>query len=307
MTNMRIHSPALKYFDAVREAGSIREAARRLNVASSAVNRQILKLEAELGTPLFQRLPSGLKLSSAGEVLTRHVAIVLRDAERTKSELDALKGVRTGRVQIMAVEGLNADFLPQVIERMAHNYSRVRVKVNTAGSKSVPDAVINGEVDLGLAFSIQRNPELHQLAVGRFRLGAVMAHDHPLAGRKSVRIGDCADYPLIFSDVQLSIRPLLHPVIVNAGRSITPAIEANSIELMKRLAQRRVGIAFMSRIGLEPELLAGSLVHVPLDDRGPVFTELALYMRANANLPVAVDAFVQIASAELARRALEEE
>jgi DNA-binding transcriptional LysR family regulator len=112
---------------------------------------------------------------------------------------------------------------------------------------------------------------------------------------------------LIFSDVQLSIRPLLHPVIVNAGRSITPAIEANSIELMKRLAQRRVGIAFMSRIGLEPELLAGSLVHVPLDDRGPVFTELALYMRANANLPVAVDAFVQIASAELARRALEEE
>ena len=63
---MRIHSIAIRYFDAVRKAGSIREAARQLNVASSAVNRQILKLEAEIGTPLFARLPGGLKLSSAG-------------------------------------------------------------------------------------------------------------------------------------------------------------------------------------------------------------------------------------------------
>ena len=56
---MRIHAAALLYFDAVRRAGSIREAARRLNVASSAVNRQILKLEAEVGAPLFDRLPGG--------------------------------------------------------------------------------------------------------------------------------------------------------------------------------------------------------------------------------------------------------
>src|SRR5271163_1116718 len=111
---LRIHAASLRYFDAVRRAGSIREAARRLNVASSAVNRQILKLEAELGTPLFERLPGGLKLSSAGEVLTRHVAIVLRDAERARSELDALKGIKTGRVELIAVEGLSADFLPNV-------------------------------------------------------------------------------------------------------------------------------------------------------------------------------------------------
>ncbi|PHP17682.1 LysR family transcriptional regulator, partial [Sphingobium sp. IP1] len=51
----RFHAPMVVYFDAIRRAGSIREAARRLNVASSAVNRQLLKLEAELGTPLFER------------------------------------------------------------------------------------------------------------------------------------------------------------------------------------------------------------------------------------------------------------
>jgi DNA-binding transcriptional LysR family regulator len=75
------------YFDAIRRAGSVREAARRLNIASSAVNRQLLKLEAELGTPLFERLPTGLKLTHAGTVFARHVMSVLQDAERFRSEL----------------------------------------------------------------------------------------------------------------------------------------------------------------------------------------------------------------------------
>ena len=64
---LRIHAPAIAYFDKVRRCGSFREAARSLNVASSAVNRQILKLEEELGASLFERLPSGLRLTPAGQ------------------------------------------------------------------------------------------------------------------------------------------------------------------------------------------------------------------------------------------------
>ena len=74
---MRIHSAAIHYFDAVRRAGSIREAARRLNVASSAVNRQILKLEEEVGTPLFERTSAGLKLTASGEALSMTPARLL--------------------------------------------------------------------------------------------------------------------------------------------------------------------------------------------------------------------------------------
>ncbi|HUA25009.1 MAG TPA: LysR family transcriptional regulator [Steroidobacteraceae bacterium] len=304
---MRIHSIAIRYFDAVRKAGSIREAARHLNVASSAVNRQILKLESELGTPLFERLPRGLKLSTAGEVLTRHVAIVLRDAARAQSELDSLKGVKTGRVEVIAVESLTADFLPVVIGQLRQHHARVRVKVLIKDSTSVPAAVVNGDVDVGIAFSIPRNPELRQLAMARFRLGAVMTAAHPLAGRSRVKIADCADYPLIMSDDQLSIHHLMQPIIVRARRSIAPTIEANSIELMKNLAHRNLGISFMSRLGLEDAINKKVLVHVPLEDSGPVYTELGLYMRSNAGLPAAVDAFVQIATTEMLRLASEEQ
>ncbi|MFO5967001.1 LysR family transcriptional regulator, partial [Pseudomonas aeruginosa] len=95
---LHIHAPAIHYFDMVRRCHSIREAARRLNVASSAVNRQILKLEDEIGAPLFDRLPGGLRLTGAGEIFARHVTVVLQDMERGRSGLDgaALQGVQCG-------------------------------------------------------------------------------------------------------------------------------------------------------------------------------------------------------------------
>ena len=63
-----MHAAVLRYFDQVARLGSIRRAAEALHVASSAVNRQIIKLEAEIGTPLFERLRSGVRLTAAGEL-----------------------------------------------------------------------------------------------------------------------------------------------------------------------------------------------------------------------------------------------
>jgi DNA-binding transcriptional LysR family regulator len=240
-------------------------------------------------------------------VFARHVAIVLRDAARTQSELNSLKGIKTGRVEVIAVESLAARFLPSVIKQMRARHPGVRVKVIISGSSNVPSAVVNGDVDLGIGYSIARTPELRQLAMGRFSLGAVMASGHPLAKHSRVKIAECADYPLIMSDDQLSIHTLLHPVIANARRAILPSIEANSIELMRNLSEEDLGISFMSRVGLERSLENKTLVHVPLEDNGPVFTELGLYMRSSAGVPAAVDAFVQLAVAEIHRRTVEEQ
>ena len=93
---LRVHSPALRYFDVVRRAKSIREAARQLNVASSAVNRQIIKLEEEIGTPLFDRTQSGLVLTPVGEALARHVISVFQDLERTGADIADLQGAHVG-------------------------------------------------------------------------------------------------------------------------------------------------------------------------------------------------------------------
>ncbi|HET9205716.1 MAG TPA: LysR family transcriptional regulator, partial [Burkholderiaceae bacterium] len=74
-----MHASILKYFVEVARSGSIRKAAQNLYVASSAINRQIRKLEEELGTELFDRLPSGMRLNAAGERVLQHVRGTLHD------------------------------------------------------------------------------------------------------------------------------------------------------------------------------------------------------------------------------------
>src|SRR4030095_1873090 len=97
-----MHASILKYFLEGARSGSIRKAAQRLFVASSAVNRQILQLESELGTELFDRLPTGMRLTAAGEVVLHHVRTTLHDFELLRSELDAQKGERSGHISIVA-------------------------------------------------------------------------------------------------------------------------------------------------------------------------------------------------------------
>jgi len=183
---MRIHARALTGFDMIRRCGSIREASRRLNISSSALNRQLLQLEAELGMPLFERLPQGLRLTPVGEILARHVMALLQDLQRLEGELAALKGLRTGTLDIASVAALTPSFLPNVLQRMTALYPAVSVNVRIADSVECGRLVASGDADLALAFLRQKNPAIRQYAVGSFPLGAVVPATHPLAtGRRS--------------------------------------------------------------------------------------------------------------------------
>ena len=290
--HLRIHAAALHYFDAVRRAGSIRAAARRLNVASSAVNCQILSLEAEIGTQLFDRLPAGLKLTAAGEILAQHVITVLRDAERTESELDALHGLRAGTVELVTLEGLCHRIVPTAIAGLAKRAPRIGIGVDILATDEIPDAVANGDAHLGLAFEVRARPDLRRIAMVRYCLGAVVTPSSPLASKPSVTLNDCRDFPAVLPKRNFANRNQLHPVMFEAGMGTSGRYEAGSIELMKELVLSGLGVAFMTRVGLETDLDSGRLMHVPLKrNRNPIYSELGLYARADTALPLAAEVF----------------
>lgn len=301
-----IHARSLRYFDAIRRHRSIREAARQLHVASSAVNRQLLKLEAEIGTPLFERLPSGLALTAAGEAFARHVITVLQDARRFDSEMDALRGIRRGEIGIVTVEGLNTSLLPDVVERMLARYPAIRFRVHTAGSAAIRRMVLDGDADLGLAFSLPHTGDLQQLAVGRFQLGAIVATGHALAREATATFAQCARYPLLLGNARLSIAGLLEPLIRRHARPLQTVLESDSIELMRRLAVRGHGVGFQTRLGLERDLADGALVHIPLRTPRPLVSELGVYARAGRTLTPALDAFVRLLAEAIAQREQDE-
>ena len=147
---MPLMTTALRYFDEVARQGSIRRAADQLHVAASAVNRQILKLEDELGVPLFERLPRGLRLSSAGELLVYQVRQWQRDERQLLGVLDDIRGTGTSEVRVASVESVTDRLLPVTIRRFMERYPRVRFDLSTDLTDPIIDAILSGEADIGL-------------------------------------------------------------------------------------------------------------------------------------------------------------
>src|SRR5271156_553249 len=120
-----LHGRLLTYLHEVARLGSMRKAAERLNVAASAINRQILALEEELGTPIFQRMPRKLVLTAAGEVIIRHVRQTLKDLEQARSKIEDLKGLRRGEITVAMMSGLAANIVPRIVAVFQRSNPRV--------------------------------------------------------------------------------------------------------------------------------------------------------------------------------------
>ena len=144
-----LHSQLLRYLDEVSRAGSIRKASAKLNIASSSINRQILALEAELGSPIFHRLHRQLRLTPTGEILIDHVRRTLKDLNRTVGQIEDLRGIRRGEVTVALVGGLASTLIIRVCSTFREQYPMVKLRFRRYDGDKITSAVTSGECDLG--------------------------------------------------------------------------------------------------------------------------------------------------------------
>lgn len=288
-----MHASILKYFVEVARCGSIRKAAQNLFVASSAINRQIRNLEAELGTELFDRLPTGMRLNAAGERVLQHVRGTLHDYQITRTELDALKGERTGHVALASMDSLFIDFLPAAVEDFAEVYPAVTYELTALSPGEVPEWVTSGRCDIGISFLSRLPAGLKVVARAPFPLGVVMAPSHPLARKKSIRTADCEGQAFLRSS---GPSPLSGTQVPEFGRfwdAVSPHITCNSTPLLKRLIVAGKGIAFFSKIAFIDELARGDLVWRPLGIAAVNRMEAGIFVSSQRPLSHVGSAFVE--------------
>jgi DNA-binding transcriptional LysR family regulator len=258
-----LHSRLLNYIDEVVRTGSIRKAASHLNVAASAISRQILALETQLGTPIFLRLPKKLILTATGEVLIGHIRQTLKELTRMQAKIEELKGLRRGEITVAMMSGLASNLVPGRVKEFSLANPRVKLSLTLFNTGSeIQSAVANGEADLGIGFDFTKDANMKLLAHAVAKLGAVMAPDHPLAKRASIRLSDCIDYPIVIADNSSAIRPYLDAAFTRAAINPQPIIETNSIEIMRHAAILDNGITFLTPFDIEFERSAGRLAYV---------------------------------------------
>lgn len=289
-----------RYFLAIAETGSVRAASRHLNVAPSAISRQLILLEHQLGTPLFDRGGRQLLLSPAGDTLLKGLRAATHQHDETLDAISALQGLKRGHLKVATVESISVTVLPEVLHGFASAYPGIEVSISVAGSEAVTELVRDHAADVGITFNPTSLDGLEEVYMRDYRVGVIMAPHHSLARHKSLSLKECEGQRLAWPSRGLSLRALLDRAFVGRALAQQPAFECNSLRLMATLARMGSCIAFQPTTGIERDLAEGTLVWIPVSDSSLPPDRMVIVCRSGHTNRPATDAFLALFKRQLA-------
>lgn len=244
------HLQTLKYVDTVARIGSIRKAADTLSITSTALNRRILAMEDELGVPIFERLPRGVRLSAAGELLIHHARTQLADMERLRSQIADLSGVRRGHVAIVCGQALLPYFMVEQVAAYRQQHPGVTFSVKVCDRSEAVNFLSRYDADIAVVFEPIRSPDFQPVGLVPQSIRALMSPEHALANKKSLGWSDLLSTPVILPTRANGVRHLLEEALSRKGGELQPQIESDSFDFIRNYLMNEECISLQIEIGL---------------------------------------------------------
>ncbi len=190
----------LRYFVAIGEEQHYGRAARRLRVAQPALSRQIQDLEEELGFTLFDRLPRGVKLSSAGTLFLEDARRILQEVGDAAARAARVANGRSGTLRIGFTENSCwRGVVPESFRRFRELQPDAELQLQPSASVEQIEAIRSGRLDAGFVnFMPKSDADLDQLLVARQHVELAAPTGHPLTKLKNIRLRDLTDAPFIW-------------------------------------------------------------------------------------------------------------
>ena len=296
------HLQPLEYFNAIVAAGSIRKAAETLSITSTALNRRLLAIEEELGVDLFERVPKGVQLSAAGEILLLHIREQIADMARVKSQISDLKGERRGHVAIACSQAILTSFLPVEISKYRSQHPFVTFSVQVRDRVAAEEALLDRSADLALVFEPVQLADFQTLLAVKQSVWVLMPKDHPLAHKPILRMRECLRFPVGLPTKQYGVRHILEASARRISLNLAPVVESDSFDYLRYQAAEEGIITFQIEIGLPLNLESIGLVACKLDERDVPDGMLYVGQLKGRTLPVAGAKFANQILAALAQR-----
>lgn len=262
---------SLRFIDVVAREGSIRKAADKLAITSTALNRRILQIEDEIGQPLFERLPGGVRLNTAGEIFVQHIRSQVADLARVQSQIADLSGIRRGHVQIASGADALRRFLPAAIAAYRASHPAVSFRLNRCYGEDAEARLMSLDADLSLIFNPIRAAHVHVAATVRQQIHCVMPADHRLAGKEVIRLRDLAGEDLVLPSAHSGVRQILDSALFRRDIEARVILESDSFEFMQNFLHFESALFFQIPIAMDDNTAKGiagfdsQLVARPMD------------------------------------------
>ena len=232
-------------------------------------------------------------MTYAGEVLLEHAEAMLSLRANAKNAIRELKGLRRGKVTISANEH-TVFFLLPVIEKFLRRHPTIKIEVQRGVASRIPKQITAREVELGVISFSPDDTSLVSVPIATDDLVMIVSPEHPLAGRGTVSISEVADANFIAHNAPSPYRRRVIEAFAKHRVELQISVELPSLEAIKLLVMKNVGVALVPRLSVRAEIENGRLAEINIREL-QLTRELNIIYRRNAQLSHAAEAFLEAA------------
>jgi DNA-binding transcriptional LysR family regulator len=282
----------LETFVTVVEEGSFSRAGRKLLRTQPAVSLALQRLENELGDKLIDRSSKSLVLTEAGKLVYAYAQRFDGLSEELVNALAELRDKRAGKLTIGANESTALYLLNHLADFRQH-YPGVKVEIRRSLSSRIPEAVLLGSIELGATSYDPADPLLDSMEIYTDALTFVVSPQHRFAGRSQISIRELGMETFIAHNVVSPYRAKVIETFRSLQVPLNMGIEMPTIETIRGMVRKNLGVAFLPKMCVEQDLSVGILVEVPVEEIH-MDRKIRLIYPARRQLSHAAQAFLEL-------------
>jgi len=262
---MSLNLHLLRLFESVARHQSFSRAAEALHVSQPAVSKGVRELEAQLGTPLLERGPGGVRPTEAGRILLVHARTVFSAEQAAEDALGALRGLRGGTLRIGASTTIATYFLPPLLGAFHRAYPDVDLRLTSANTVTVADLLMRRELDVALVEGPLDPGEILVQPWREDELVFIAAANHPLASRPGpLPLKALADETIVLREPGSGTRDTAWNALAQAGFTPRRILEIGGNEVIIRVVAAGLGIGILSAVAVADQEALGRLRILPV-------------------------------------------
>lgn len=238
----------------VADSGSFSAAAEELNYTQSAVSQQVATLEAEAGMTLLERHARGVRLTAAGQALYEHAEGILARLEAASAELEAIAGLRAGRLRMASFPTAGATLMPLAIATFRAQHPEIELTLAEGEPEQIAPRLCAGELDLALLFQFDE-PIDGMESLSRVELLAdpmylALPAKHPLANKSDLRLPELRGEAWVQTSRESPCARHVVRCAHAAGFEPNVAFESDDYQTVQGLVAAGVGVALIPELAL---------------------------------------------------------
>ncbi|MCF2945224.1 LysR family transcriptional regulator [Paenibacillus tarimensis] len=249
-------------FYMVALTGSVTRAAELLFITQPSVSYAIKQLEEQLGIALFIRKPKGVELTAEGKVLYRHVAEGMEAMATGEQAVEQFKLMQRGEVRIGTSDTLCKFFLLPYLEHYLREYPDIHIQLSHGKTPDIVRWLRDGQADCGIVHLPVNTEWFDVIPLAEIQDCFVVGERYKHLAQGVVPLREVFGHPLIVLSQNSNTRDFIEAIAEEHGLQLKPEIELGSVELLIEFARIGLGVSFLSREFIEPQLREGTLYEV---------------------------------------------